>query len=475
MFQKLKLYAMTFMAILCGSAIYADNQTATVSPILPSNTLPFQVAVEQANFSLPNGIHSGAFATYKDQWLFIAGRTNGLHGFGPGDNNFPPQQQNVVVYVVDPRVPVVYAKSLYDPTAGLNQTQIDSLSVTSPQYYQSGKTLYMTGGYGVNTATGQFETKNLLSAIDVRGLMHWVTNASPGETAAQYIRQISNSVFQVTGGYMTSTFGGETLLIFGQNFTGFYSDSSNGDYIQQVQRFKIHDNGKHLSVTVNPPYPALPDPNYRRRDLNVVPIMQGFYGMPYPSFVAFSGVFTETSGAWTVPVLIDPKGVPSMADPNNPNTFKQGMNNYACPTVGLYSKSTRDMYTILFGGISFGYFQNGGFVTDSELPFINQITTIQLNKHGNFFQYLMANQYPVIPSTGSNPGNPLLFGAGAYFIPVENLPSFNNHVLMLDKLGPDPLLIGYIVGGIQSTLGNTNVNSDSAASPYVFQVILTPQ
>ena len=475
MFQKIKLVALSVIAVLCGSVVYADNQTATVSPILPSTTLPFQVAVEQANFSLPNGIHSGAFATYKDQWLFIAGRTNGLHGFGPGDNNFPPQQQNVVVYVVDPRVPVVYAKSLYDPTAGLNQTQIDSLSVTSPQSYQSGKTLYMTGGYGVNTATGLFDTKNLLTAIDVRGLMHWVTNASPGETAAQYIRQISNDVFQVTGGYMTSTFGNETLLIFGQNFTGFYTDSANGNYIQQVQRFKIHDNGKNLSVTVKDPYPALPDPNYRRRDLNVVPIMQGFYGMPYPSFVAFSGVFTETSGAWTVPVLIDPKGVPSMNDPNNPSTFKQGMNNYVCPTVGLYSKRTRDMYTILFGGISFGYFQSGGFVTDSELPFINQITTIQLNKHGNYFQYLMSNQYPVIPSTGSNPGNPLLFGAGAYYIPVENLPAFDNDVLMLDKLGPDPLLIGYIVGGIMSTLPNTNVNSDSAASPYIFRVILTPQ
>ena len=34
-------------------------------------------------------------------------------------------------------------------------------------------------------------------------------------------------------------------------------------------------------------------------------------------------------------------------------------------------------------------------------------------------------------------------------------------------------MIGYIVGGIMSTLPNTNVRSDTAASPYIFKVTLT--
>ena len=69
-----------------------------------------------------------------------------------------------------------------------------------------------------------------------------------------------------------------------------------------------------------------------------------------------------------------------MADPNDPSTFKQGMNNYASANMGLYSKKTKNMYVIFFGGISYEFFQNGSFQSNPELPFINQVTTIQINK-----------------------------------------------------------------------------------------------
>jgi hypothetical protein len=35
-------------------------------------------------------------------------------------------------------------------------------------------------------------------------------------------------------------------------------------------------------------------------------------------------------------------------------------------------------------------------------------------------------------------------------------------------------VVGFIVGGIQSTLPNTTAESDSAASPYIFTVTLVP-
>lgn len=80
----------------------------------------------------------------------------------------------------------------------------------------------------------------------------------------------------------------------------------------------------------------------------------------------------------------------------------------------------------------------------------------------------------MIASTGSNPGNPLLFGAGAQFFPAGGLPSYGNGVLDLDRLGgSQPYVIGYVVGGIMSTLPNTNAQSDTAASPYIFKVMLT--
>ncbi|MCX5922223.1 MAG: hypothetical protein NTX86_02755 [Candidatus Dependentiae bacterium] len=262
-----------------------------------------------------------------------------------------------------------------------------------------------------------------------------------------------------------------TLLIFGQNFAGFYNGSSNGDYTQQVRRFRIVDNGDYLGVIVYPATP--PNPNYRRRDLNVVPIVQyNKDDKKVPGFVALSGVFTLNTGIWTVPVEITTNGQPSMADPTLSATFKQGMNNYACPHAELLSKHG-NMYTILFGGITFGFFQNKTFQTDSEIPFTNQMTIVKRNRCGLYEQYLLPTQYPVILSKASNPNNQLLFGAGGIFIRACDIPTTCNKVINLKKI-KKPTVIGYILGGIQSTLPNTNTSSDSAASPYIFKVILTP-
>lgn len=452
----------------------SPNQTPTISPIYPGSLLPFKVTIEQTPFTLPAGVHSYASAIYKGKWLILAGRTNGLHGFDNGDNNFPPSQQNSLVFVVDPDTGRVWYRSLYDPSSNLSQEQIDVLTVTSPQSYQTKRHLYITGGYGVDTNTGLFSTKDTLTSIDIKGLIHWVIKPAVGETAKQSIRTIRDPIFRITGGYMDRSVYNLTLLIFGQNFQGFYTDGANGLYSRQVRKFKIHDDGKNLSVKIKSSSPSLPDPSYRRRDLNVVPVMQKFYGLPLPGFVAFSGVFTEQTGIWTVPVFIDYKGNPSMDNPASASTFKQGMNNYVCPNVGLFSEDNGLMYVILPGGISYGYFDNGVFKTDTEFPFINQVTTITMDKHGAFLQYIMENEYPVILSTGTNPGNQLLFGAGAGFFLKDGVSTFKNGVIKLDSLPNGAKVVGYIVGGIMSTLPNTNTREDSAASPYIFKVIIEP-
>lgn len=446
------------------------NQTPETSPILPQTDVPFTLQIKQANFSLPNGVHSGVAAISDGKWIYLAGRTNGLHGFND-NNNFPPSAQNTVIYVVEPRTGTVYSRDLTDPLSGLTQSQIDSLSVTSPQSYQKGDTLYITGGYGLDSKSEQLITFPVLTAINIPKLMHWVVEPTPGETAAPSIRQMQDPVFQVTGGDMFLS-EGLTLLIMGQNFTGEYTPNTTGDYTNQVRRFKIIDSGNALSIKLKDPTPI--NPNLRRRDLNVVPIIQQVIEVTIPSFVALSGVFTPDVGIWTVPVLINYKGTPKMPNPEKPKTFKQGMNNYVCPTLGLFSGKTGEMFITLFGGISYGYFDNG-FQTDLEFPFINQVTTIKYQLKTNFTQYLMDTTFPEILSTGPNPGNPLLFGAGAEFFPVDNLPTYKNGVIKLDHLGHEPFLIGYIMGGIQSTLPNTNTMADSAASPYVFEVVIHPK
>lgn len=267
-----------------------------------------------------------------------------------------------------------------------------------------------------------------------------------------------------------------TLLIFGQDFEGFYIlDTFNGVYTEQVKRFRIYDNGHDLSFAPEPFLPLVRDPNFRRRDLNTVPVVRRIHNKVTPAFVSFSGVFTPSFGIWTVPVEISKNGVPSMADPLNPNTFKQGMNNYACANLGLFSKKSRESFTIFFGGISFEYFSNGYLFSDGDLPFVNQVTAIKIDEEGKFTQYILNGNYPVILSTQSNPGNQLLFGASADLISVDNLPKYSNDVIKLDCIKNHRTLVGYIVGGIQSTLPNTNTTSDSAASPYIFKVWLVPR
>ncbi|WP_059359450.1 hypothetical protein [Parachlamydia acanthamoebae] len=474
MLQRYSHYYLFLIFLACGwcHTAFGDNQTPTVSHVSSGDKLPFRVKLELADFSLPYGIQSFVSASFSGRFVLLAGRTNGLHGFNNDNNNFPPSEQNTMVYVVDPSTKTVYSKSLTDPTSGLTQQQVDHLSVTSAQFYQHDGVLYITGGYGVDTATGEFSTKDTLTAIDLGGLMHWVIRPYPKETLAHHVRQIHNPVFQITGGYMTRTKKGETLLVFGQNFEGFYTPSSNGQYSEQVRRFRIHDNGKKLSVDVHHAVPKKQDPAYRRRDLNVVPIVHHVLGVPLQDYAAFGGVFTLTGGAWTVPVIINTKGKASMDDPENPETFKQAMNQYVCPTLPLYSNHTDDMYVLFFGGISYGFFENGQFQTNPELPFINQISAIRLNKKGDFKQFILKQQYPVILSSQSNPGSPLLFGAAGQFIPVDDLPAYGNGVIKLDQLSRHSSVIGYIVGGIQSTLPNTNTSSDSAASPHIFKVIL---
>src|SRR5690348_15932396 len=189
-----------FLLTAFSQRLWSQNQTETLSPLLSPDSLPFTISNSLADFQLPSdnlnsfGIQSFAWAIHENKALFLAGRTNGLHGFSPGNNNFPPLLQNTLVYVVDPKTKTVKTRSLTDSSSKLSQSQIDTLSVTAPQYFQVDNTLYMVGGYGVDTATGQFSTKSTLTAIDIPGLMRWVEKGK--SSAAKSIRQTSRPLLQ---------------------------------------------------------------------------------------------------------------------------------------------------------------------------------------------------------------------------------------------------------------------------------------
>lgn len=465
----MKLFFKTAAAcalLLAATLVWGQNQTETLSPVYPENALPFTLQIDVASFSLPAGIQSYASAIHKGKWLLLAGRTNGLHGFANVGNNFPPLFQNTVVYVIDPKTGASWQKSLAG--SGLSQEEIDTLSVTASEYFQKDNILYVAGGYGINTATGQMETKSTLTAINIDRMIRWVTKGKPSVKHA--IRQVSNPFLQVTGGFLFQANDHEPmLLMLGQNFTGLYQGTSNGQYTMQIRPFWFNEDGKNGAILPFVSTETYPD--YRRRDLNIVPVLHN----NKEAYIAFAGVFTLDTGVWTVPITIFPDGSSFEPDPNDPNTFKQAMNHYNCPAFGLYSTRTKDMFVVFPGGLSYEYYSGGVFITDPEIPFMNNVTTIKIDKHNNYTQYLMNGEYPFLVSTGSNPGSQLYFGAEAVFFPIDGIPLFSNGVIQLDALPKEPSVIGYIAGGIMSTRRNTDVITDSTSSPYVFTVTLIPK
>jgi hypothetical protein len=71
---------------------------------------------------------------------------------------------------------------------------------------------------------------------------------------------------------------------------------------------------------------------------------------------------------------------------------------------------------------------------------------------------------------------PGYLGAGSEFIPTNELLSYNNNVLKLNSNKNDSILIGYIVGGINSSQKNIfwiNTGTQSTANNTVYEVWLS--
>jgi hypothetical protein len=160
------------------------------------------------------------------------------------------------------------------------------------------------------------------------------------------------------------------------------------------------------------------------------------------------------------------------------------------------------MFTLLFGGISASIFSDGDcenscvalipnngnvFTTCCNLPFTNDITTLKIDKQGVYQQYLMSSKFPTIPVPdpaslfcSSDPFPPdapriYYFGAEAVFIPNRKLPAYPNGVIVFDQLKDHRTFLGYVVGGIASTILDTNCITDTIASPYIFKIYIFPK
>ncbi|TWT97858.1 hypothetical protein Pla108_20110 [Botrimarina colliarenosi] len=461
------------LLLALGATARGQHQTADLSPITIGATLPYQLELRETSFgaaSLPT-LHSYAAAEYDGKWVLMSGRTNGLHGFeNSGSTNFPVEYQNRDIWVIDPVNGASWSRSLDDPSAGLTAAQIDSLSNANNQFTQIGDRLYLTGGYGARN-TGGFTTFDTLSALDLDGLVDWVVTGS-GQ-AVDHLRQVSDPLFKVTGGAMYEM-EGRMHLVFGQSFEGGYNPGKTGTYTKQIRSFDIVDDGSTLSFAN--PSSTTPEDAYRRRDLNIIPVLRpdGVGGVE-EGLTVLSGVFTESFGAWTVPVEIDASGVPSMADPTSPTTFKQAAGNYHAAKLGLYSSSRGEMNELLLGGITLQYYDadTDSFLQDDNFPFANDLTAVRIDSSGDYTQHYLGS-YPLITDTE---GNEVRFGANAEFFLAPGIATFENGVIDFDALPFGDTVVGYVFGGIAANA--PHVRSDpaalSAATNRVFEVLLTVQ
>jgi hypothetical protein len=261
---------------------------------------------------------------------------------------------------------------------------------------------------------------------------------------------------------------GRTHLVFGQNFQGEYTFFGNGEYTKQIRSFTIVDDGQALSIENMTASESNDD--YRRRDLNVLPVIRAGESGLGEELRVLSGVFTPGGGAWTVPVEISADGTPSMADVNDESTFKQAMNAYHSAKLGLYSEASDEMHMLLFGGISLNFYDEAvhEIVRDDFLPFLNQSTAIVIDSQDNYTQHLLPSTYPAILDEAT--GKQLLFGTNAEFMIADGISTYANGVIQMDQLSK-PTTLGYILGGIAADQPN---RGNTAATGRLFEVVYTP-
>jgi hypothetical protein len=483
--------------ILLVLAIPADaaNQTATVTPVIVGGGLPYRVELQQHDvareMSRPS-LHSFYAAEHEGQWILLGGLSNGLHGFDVDRTSIPERFQNANVWVLDPINKTSWSRSLIPGLAnsGLTNEQLLSLTPANPQFEQVGQRLYVTGGFGDNdvidpTARDTFST---LTAFDLPGLVNWVKGGTG--MAVDHIRQITDPLFKVTGGEMIAV-GDQMHLIFGQDFNQPYDGNRvNGEYTQQVRTFTIQDDGTNLGFThVQSTTPA---DHFRRRDLNIYPTIQDNSGTLEEGLTALSGVFTDTRGAWTVPVEIDDRGNPVQADrgndplnmsgelDNDGQVFKQGMNNYHSAKLGMFSEIDGSMHELLFGGITLQEYDPGnasadanGFVTDSRLPNSSQFSSVVRNADGSYEQHYLG-AYPELYTNEDTP-QLMRFGSNAEFFSAEGIPTYDNGVINFDLLPVGDTTVGYIYGGIIANAPHVfgNPAALSSASGEIFAVVVS--
>ncbi|MEZ4956877.1 MAG: T9SS type A sorting domain-containing protein [Saprospiraceae bacterium] len=416
--------------------------------LFSQTNFPYEISLEPMFINGLDGLQSYAYGQHDGQWLLLGGRRDGLHARQPF-NAFPASQNNTEIYVVSPENGEVWTASVLNLPTGISE----QLQATNIQFFQDGETLYLVGGYGYSNSAADHITFPNLLAVEVSGLMDAIEN---GQAIGSFFKQITDERLAVTGGQL-GRIGNQIYLVGGHRFDGRYNPMNMPTFVQtytnSIRKFEIENDGNGLAIAnFSESTDAL---HLHRRDYNLLPQIfpDGEYG-----YTLFSGVFQINQDLpFLYPVDIKEGSYAPVT------SFNQYLSQYHSASVALFDPSENAMHNLFFGGMSQYYYNGDNLVQDDMVPFVKTISRVSRAADGVLEEVRLAVEMPA------------LLGAGAEFIPNENLEMAAPEIIQLPSTISDSLFLGYIFGGIESPqLNPFNFNNTgvTTATVRIFKVFV---
>jgi hypothetical protein len=419
-------------------------------PILGfAQNFAFNIELKPKSISGFPGLHSFALGHFQGKSVFVGGRTDGIHARQPF-NAFPSTGNNLRIYVVDFQSQQVWSSSL----AGLDPSVVDQLQATNFNFIQRGNDLVIVGGYGFSVLAQNHITHPRLTVLPLDII---VPKIMANQSWSSDIFSIQDTNFAVTGGQM-ALFGDTLCIVGGHRFDGRYNPMGHATYTQNytnaIRRFSAQRQGSLFQIQWFSP--LISPEHLHRRDYNLVPVLTASGARKY---VISSGVFQpQVDLPYLYPVEIAAQSI-------FPDTgFSQRLSNYHSAKVSLFDPIQQSMHYLFLGGISQYQYQNGQVVADVTVPFVRTISRLTRTSQGQW------SEFPL----GMMPG---YLGAGAELVIDHQNPAFNSdEIFTLPSSNlPDSLFLGWMVGGISSSIPNaftSNSTGSTSANPLVYEVWL---
>lgn len=412
-----------------------------------SQSSPYEVQLTPIQVENLGGLQSFSVGIFEGEWLIVGGRLDGLHRRQPFAS-FSEEGNNQEIIVVNPISKQVWKKSI----ASLPSDLKEQLSSTNMQFCQVDKSLVLTGGYGYSPSVGDHVTYPFLTVVDIPSVINDVKN---GVINSEHFNQITNEMFRVTGGGL-DRIDDVYFLVGGHEFMGRYNpmgpDHGPGfiqNYSNEIRKFRLTI-GDELQLDI---LPTIHDEMHlHRRDYNLAPVVAD----GKIELMAYSGVFQNNVDLpWLYPIQIG-------ADSYKPiESFTQYFNHYHCAQLPIYNEDEEEMNTLFFGGIAQFYMDGDVLVQDNDVPFVNTIADLSMTKDGNLTEIVLDTKMPGY------------LGAGSEFIFANEDIAYSQGILSSQFIEDEFTVVGYIYGGIRSTLDNIfwiNTGAESAASNTIYEV-----